>query len=258
MPSRVLPRIPAATNEQVLHMTESHMPTAALVHGAFAESASWTGVIEQLDELGITVVAVANPLRDVASDARSVAAVVASIEGPVVLVGHSYGAFVVTNAAVAAPNAVGLVVVAGFAPDEGESAVELAAQFPGSTLGAALAAVPLGDGTADLFIRPEVFHSQFCADVPMATAKLMAVTQRPVRDAALGGPSGPPAWRNVPSWFVIATEDRNIPAEAQRMMAQRASAIDVIEAEGASHAIAVSQPDIVAAAIHAACKHVAS
>ena len=145
----------------------------------------------------------------------------------------------------------------GFAPDEGENAAELAARFPGSTLGAALEAVPLGDGTADLYIHPDRFHSQFCADLPSGQAALMAATQRPVRDVALNGASGPPAWRGIPSWFVIAGEDRNIPAELQRMMARRANAVDVVEVDGASHAIAVSAPDVVTAAIHAACKHVA-
>jgi pimeloyl-ACP methyl ester carboxylesterase len=233
------------------------MPTVVLVHGAFAESSSWNLVIEQLGELGIVARAAANPLRGVEEDAQSVASLVGSIEGPVVLVGHSYGGVVITNAAVDLPNVAALVVVAGFAPDEGESAVELAARFPGSTLGAALEPVPLSDGTADLYIHPDRFHHQFCADVPATQAALMGATQRPARDVALTGPSGPPAWRGIPSWFVIAGEDQNIPAEAQRMMARRAEAVDVVEVDGASHAIAVSQPDVVTATIHAACKHVA-
>jgi pimeloyl-ACP methyl ester carboxylesterase len=237
-------------------MNPSGMPTVVLVHGAFAESASWNAVIEQLGELGITAIAAANPLRSVEEDARAVASVVGAIEGPVVLVGHSYGGVVVTNAATDQPNVAALVVVAGFAPDEGESANDLASRFPGSTLGAALAVVPLGDGTVDLSIHRDRFHEQFCADVPATLAALMAATQRPVRDVALNGASGVPAWRGIPSWFVIAGEDRNIPAEAQRMMARRADAIEVVEVDGASHAVAVSQPDIVTAAIHAACKHV--
>jgi pimeloyl-ACP methyl ester carboxylesterase len=233
------------------------MPTVVLVHGAFAESSSWNAVIEQLVELGIPTRAAANPLRSVEVDAQSVASLVGSIEGPVVLVGHSYGGVVVSNAATDLPNVAALVVVAGFAPDEGESAVELAARFPGSTLGESLEVVPLADGTADLYIHPDRFHSQFCADVPAGQAALMAATQRPACDAALNGASGPPAWRGIPSWFVIAGEDRNIPAEVQRMMARRAEAVDVVEVDGASHAIAVSHPDVVTAAIHAACKHVA-
>jgi pimeloyl-ACP methyl ester carboxylesterase len=237
-------------------MNASGMPTVLLVHGAFAESASWNAVIEQLGDLGITATAAANPLRSVDDDAQAVASVVGSIQGPVVLVGHSYGGVVVTNAATDLPNVAALVVVAGFAPDEGESAVDLAARFPGSTLGDALAPVPLPDGSADLYIRPDRFHEQFCADVPVAQAALMAATQRPARDVALNGASGRPAWRTIPSWFVVAAEDRNIPAEAQRMMARRAGAIDVVEVGGASHAVAVSQPDVVTAAIHAACKHV--
>jgi pimeloyl-ACP methyl ester carboxylesterase len=234
------------------------MPAVVLVHGAFAESASWNAVIDQLGELGIDATAAANPLRSIEEDVRAVASVVGSIEGPVVLVGHSYGGAVVTNAATNLPNVAALVVVAGFAPDEGETALELAARFPGSTLGEALAVVPLPDGSADLSIRPDRFHEQFCADVPEREARLMAATQRPVRDAALAGASGAPAWQGVPSWFVVAVEDRNIPAEAQRMMARRAGAVDVVEVEGASHAVAVSRPDVVTATILAACKHVAA
>jgi pimeloyl-ACP methyl ester carboxylesterase len=238
-------------------MYPSGMPTVVLVHGAFAESASWNAVIAQLDDLGITAMAAANPLLSIEEDAASVASVVGSLEGPVVLVGHSYGGVVITNAAIDLPNVAALVVVAGFAPDEGETAVELAARFPGSTLGSALAAVPRADGTADLSIHVDRFHEQFCADVPASQARSMAATQRPVRDVALNGVSGPPAWRGIPTWFVVAGQDRNIPAEVQRMMAHRAEAVDVVEVDGASHAIAVSHPEVVTAAIHAACKHVA-
>src|SRR5690606_2966983 len=139
-------------------------PTIVLVHGAFAESSGWDGVIAELATEGYRAIAAPNPLRSVASDAASVAALVGSIDGPVVLVGHSYGGPVITQAAIGQPNVVALVYVAGFAPDVGESSLTLSAMFPGSTLGDALQPVPLADGGQDLFIQRERFHAQFAAD----------------------------------------------------------------------------------------------
>lgn len=221
-------------------------PTLVLVHGAFAESASWAGVLERLLPAGFHAIAAPNPLRSVSSDAAFVASIVRSIRGPTVLIGHSYGGAVITNAARELDNVEALVYVAGFAPDEGESIGELAGRFPGSTLEQAVAPVPLGDGSADLYIRQDIFRQQFCADVPEAQATLMGITQRPLRDVALGERSGEPAWRRIPSWFVIPELDRNIPAALQRFMAKRAGAREVVEIEGASHAVAVSHPAVVA------------
>lgn len=216
-------------------------PTIVLVHGAFAESASWSGVIAALTATGHRAVAAANPLRGLAADAAAVSDLVRAIDGPVVLVGHSYGGAVITE--VEADNVVSLVYVAAFAPEPGESCFELSARYPGSTLGEALEPVARGDGTTDLTIAQERFHTQFCADVPAGDAALMAATQRPVTREALLEPAGERAlWTRLPSWFVVPEGDRNIPAEVQRYMAGRAGARRTLELDGASHAVAVSRP----------------
>lgn len=230
--------------------------TVVLVHGAFAESASWNGVIARLADHGIRTMAPPNELRSVLGDSANVAAVLASIDGPVVLVGHSYGGVAITNAALEADNVQALVYIAGFAPDSGENIGELSTRLPGSTLGDNVYPVPLADGTNDLYIRQDQYHQQFCADVPEATAMLMAATQRPLRDVALSDASGDPAWRRLPSWFLIPELDRNIPAAVHRLMAERANAVDTIEVSGSAHAISVSHPDETADLIRAAVKHV--
>jgi pimeloyl-ACP methyl ester carboxylesterase len=161
----------------------------------------------------------------------------------VVLVGHSYGGSVISNVDADAGDIGALVYVAGFAPEAGESCLELSTRFPGSTLGEALQAVPLRDGRVDLSIARDRFQGQFCADVPPADATLMAATQRPVTQSALEESSGPrPLWKELPSYFVFGTEDNNIPAALQRAMAERAGARRSVEIAGASHAVAVSQP----------------
>lgn len=180
-------------------------PTVVLVHGAFAESASWNGVIDRLHAKSVSVVAAANPLRSVAGDAAYVRDVIAGIGGPVVLVGHSYGGFVITEAAAGNDAVVGLVYVAAFAPDHGESAFQLSTSAPGSTLGDALTAYPVATGGNEFAIRQELFHHQFAADVSAEEAALMAATQRPVTEAALSEPlpAETPAWKDTPSWFVF-------------------------------------------------------
>jgi pimeloyl-ACP methyl ester carboxylesterase len=234
-------------------------PTIVLVHGAFAESSSWDGVIDPLHAAGHSVIAAPNPLRSVASDAASVSDVVRSIEGPVVLVGHSYGGAVITNVDAGAGDITALVYVAGFAPDPGESALTLSAMFPGSTLGEALRPIPRSDGTTDLVIAEEKFHDQFAADVPTAVTSRMAVTQRPVTQEALTEGSGPdPLWRHIPSFFLLGEEDRNIPAAVEHYMADRARAHRTTEIPGASHAVPVAHAGatahliLEAAALHAA------
>jgi pimeloyl-ACP methyl ester carboxylesterase len=222
-------------------------PTIVLVHGAFAESSSWNGVARRLLAAGHPVVAAANPLRGLADDAAAVTDVVRAIDGPVVLVGHSYGGMVVSNVAADAGDITALVYVCAFAPDGGESAFELSLRFPGSTLGDAVQPIPRHDGGVDLVIAKDKFHAQFCADVPADEATLMAVTQRPVAQAALEEQSGPrPLWKSVPSYFFIGAQDRNIPAELQRSLAQRADARRVAEVADGSHAVAVARPDAVA------------
>ncbi|BFM38393.1 hypothetical protein OLK001_03190 [Synechocystis sp. LKSZ1] len=173
---------------------QDNKPTIILVHGAFAESSSWNGVLTKLIAKGYPVVAAANPLRGVKSDADYVSSILNSIEGPIVLVGHSYGGAVITNAVNGNKNVKALVYVAGFAPEAGETAVELSGRYPGSTLGPTLAPpVALPDGGKDLYIQQSKFHAQFAADVSIADAKLMAGTQRPITDVAFNEASGAPA-----------------------------------------------------------------
>ncbi len=225
-------------------------PVVVLVHGAFADASSWNGVVERLLERSIDVVAVANPLRGLSTDAAYVRDVIAGIGRPVLLVGHSYGGMVITEAAAQNDNVVGLVYVDAFAPDHGENAFQLSLKFPGSTLGDALNAYPVAGGN-EFAIRQDVFQQQFAADVPAAEAALMAATQRPVTEAALteGLPTETPAWKSLPSWFVFSDGDRNIPVELHRFLAERAGAKGTKEIAGASHALSVSEPAAVTATI---------
>ena len=230
-------------------------PTIVLVHGAFAESASWDGVADRLVAAGHRVVAFANPLRDVAGDARALTDLVRSIEGPVVLVGHSYGGAVVTNVDADAGDVIALVYVAGFALDAGESAAAASSSVPGGTLAETLSIVPLADGGADWYIDPAKYHHQFAADLPEAQTALMAIGQRPVTERALTTGSGDsPLWRSVPSWFIWGELDRNIPAGAHKLMADRAGAREAVEVPGASHVVGMSHPDRVTEMIRAAAK----
>ncbi|WP_308199106.1 alpha/beta fold hydrolase [Saccharothrix sp. S26] len=199
------------SNAVAAHPATGQKPTIVLVHGAFADGASWNPVIERLQRRGFTAVAVANPLRGVASDAEALDARLAAVDGPVVLVGHSYGGAVITNVKAPAPKVKALVYVAAFAPAEGEAAAQLAAKYPGSTLGETLAPVSLPDGSKDLYIKPSVFRQQFAADVPARETALMAGTQRPIRDAALNEASGTPAWQHIPSWFCWPAPTRTSP-----------------------------------------------
>jgi pimeloyl-ACP methyl ester carboxylesterase len=225
-------------------------PTIVLVHGAFAESSSWDSVIERLLAKGYPVVAAANPLRGVHSDAAYLANLLDSISGPVVLVGHSYGGSVITNAATGRANVKALVYVAAFAPDAGESAATLSAKYPGSTLGSALLPpVRLSDGSDDLYVKASAYRQSFAADVPPRSAALLAATQRPLTQAALVEPSGPPAWTGIPSWFIYGTRDKAIPPALQPFMAKRAHARRTVAVEGASHAVLASRPEPVAALI---------
>jgi len=230
-------------------------PTVVLVHGAFADSSSWNGVIQRLHAKGYTVVAAANGLRSVAGDAASVSSLVRSIHGPVVLVGHSYGGSVISEAADGLGNVKALVYVAAFAPEVGESAGELAGRFPGSSLGPTLAPpVALADGGKDLYIEQDKFRAQFAADVPAAQAALMSAGQRPITDAALHEASTVAAWKTIPSWFVYGSADLNIPPAAQAFMAGRAHARKTVVIEGASHVVMVSHPAEVAALIDQAAQ----
>ncbi len=226
-------------------------PTVVLVHGAFAESASWAAVIEELQANDVRAIAAANPLRSLTGDATYLRDLIATIDGPVVLVGHSYGGMVITEAASGNDKITSLVYVCAFAPDRSESAFALSAKFPGSTLGETLQVYPVRTGGNEFVIRPERFHHQFCAELPAREAALMAATQRPVTEAALteGLAADAPAWRSIPSWFVFGDEDRNIPVALHRFMAARASAKGVREISGASHVAGISHPESVTASI---------
>ena len=219
--------------------------TIVLVHGAFAESASWDRVIDPPAADGHRVIAAANPLRSVAADAAAISVLVRAIDGPVMLVAHSYGGAVITNVDAGAGEIVALVYIDAFAPDARENCFQLAVLYPGSMLGEQTARpVPRSDGTTDLYIASDRFHHVFCQDVSAPRAALMRAAQRPATREALDEPSGDdPLWKHVPSWFLIGEEDRIIPPALQRHMAERARARRTVAVEGASHATAVSRPD---------------
>lgn len=228
-------------------------PFIVLVHGAFADGSSWDAVVEALRKDGYFVIAAANPLRGVKNDGSYIASLVAALKAPVVLVGHSYGGNVITEAAKGRPNVKALVYVSAFAPDTGETVAELAGKFPGSTLGQALAPpAELADGGKDLYILRDKFRAQFAADVPAARASLMAATQRPVTEAALNEKAGEATWKTIPSWFIYGDADKNIPPQAMAFMAKRAHARDVVVVRGASHVVMVSHPEAVARLIEEA------
>lgn len=230
-------------------------PTVILVHGAFAESASWDGVVAELLNDGYPVVAIANPLRGVKSDADYLGELVAKTAGDVVLVGHSYGGAVISNTSNRQGKIKALVYVAAFAPEVGESCLGLSGQFPGSTLGPALAApVGLVRGASDLYIQQEKFHEQFAADVPASEARKMAATQRPILDAALAEKSGDPLWKGMPTWFIYGTADKNIPLAAHQFMAKRAGSQKTLEMPGASHVVMISHAKKVAELIEEAAE----
>jgi pimeloyl-ACP methyl ester carboxylesterase len=237
-------------------MSGNTTPTALLVHGAFADAASWSGVIAELQNHGIPVVAPPNPLRSLASDAAYIASVAAQIDGPVVLVGHSYGGAVITVAGTA-ENVVGLVFVAAYVLEEGESLGELQGRFPDSPLGSSLkqATYPVegGDPAVEVTIVPEAFPAVFAADVPADVTKVLAVAQRPLAAGAFTETATAAAWKTKPSWALVAAADQAINPEVERFGAKRAGAT-IVEVEGASHAVAVSRPKVVAELIRDAVR----
>ena len=229
--------------------------TVVLVHGAFADASSWTGVIERLQKAGVQVTAPANPLRGLASDSAYLASFLNQMSGPVLAVGHSYAGAVITNAGSLTSNVVGLVYVAAFAPDEGERLGEVESGSKDSILSSAQVALkyPTGQGAEtamEFAINPAHFHDAFAADLSAEQAALMAATQRPVAEGAFSEPSGRPAWKTLPSWAVVATGDKAAGSDVIRAMARRAGAT-ITEVEG-SHVIMLSQPQIVTDVILAA------
>ncbi|AEY93634.1 MULTISPECIES: alpha/beta fold hydrolase [Streptomyces] len=234
----------------------STTPTVVLVHGAFADAASWSGVIEELQSHGVPVIAPPNPLRGLASDAAYVASVASQIDGPVVLVGHSYGGALITVAGTT-ENVVGLVYVAAYALDEGESLGELQGRFPLSPLVSNLKQwtypVPGGEPAVEVTIAEDAFPSVFAADVPAEVTKILAAAQRPLAAAAFEETASAAAWKTKPSWALVAGADNAINPEVERFGAKRAGAT-IVEIEGASHAVAVSQPKAVAELIRDAVR----
>ncbi len=220
-------------------------PTVVLVHGAWADNSGFDACIRALRAQGLRAVGAANPLRELRGDAAYVAALLRSIDGPIVLVGHSYGGAVISNAAAGVDGVEALVYLNGWVPDEGESVLQLAQMNEGSLIPESLRPVPFigpdGSQGVDLYIDQERFHAAFAGDVDPETATAMAAAQRPFAEAAFGGPSGPVAWRSLPSWYLLGTEDQAIPPVTQRFMAERAGA--TIEEVPASHASMVSQPE---------------
>jgi pimeloyl-ACP methyl ester carboxylesterase len=217
-------------------------PTVVLVHGAFADGSGFRPVVEQLVAAGYPVAVAPNPLRGLSSDAAQVRALLDSIDGPIVLVSHSYGGAVISAAATGNTNVTALVYLAAFVPETGESAQELVEKFPGSTIGESLKPMPLPGGQVDLYIDPRVFHPNFAADLPAEEASVLALTQRPATGAALGEPAaGTQAWHTIPAYYLISGADRIIPPAAQEFMAQRSGATTETVA-GASHLVFVSNP----------------
>jgi pimeloyl-ACP methyl ester carboxylesterase len=227
---------------------EGSQPTVVLVHGAWADGSSWNEVVKRLQAEGVQVTAPANPLRGISIDSAYIGSLLDQIPGPVLAVGHSYGGAVITNAATNANNVVGLVYVAAYAPDEGEPLGAIASNSKDSVVSPTLSPLqyPTGEGqetAAEFTIDPEKFHEVFAADLSVEQSALMAATQRPLSELAFSEPTGVPAWKNLPSWAVVASGDRAAGADVVRSMAERAGAT-ITEAEG-SHVIMISQPEIV-------------
>jgi pimeloyl-ACP methyl ester carboxylesterase len=227
---------------------ETSRPTVVLVHGAYADASSWNGVVERLLAAGIKVTAPANPLRGISIDSAYIASVLEQVPGPVLAVGHSYGGAVISNAATDAKNVVGLVYVAAFAPEEGETLGDVEADSKDSVLSSAL--VPLhyptgngGDQGVEFAIDPARIQDAFAGDLPAEQTAVMAVTQRPATELAFSEPSGPPAWKHLPCWAVVATGDKAAGTDVIRSEAERAGA-KITEVEG-SHVIMISQPQVV-------------
>jgi pimeloyl-ACP methyl ester carboxylesterase len=229
--------------------------TVALVHGAFADSSGWNGLIERLQADDIPVKALVNPLRGIAADSAYVASALRQIPGRVLAVAHSYGGAVITNAASTVDNVVGLVYVAAFAPDEGETLMDIEGRTRDSVLLTALRPneYPTGTGSesaVELRIDPDSFRQAFAADLPEREAAVMSATQRPIAESSFGEKSGPPAWRKLPSWAVVATGDKTIGSDVVLSMAQRAGA-QITEVDS-SHVLMISHPDVVADVVRTA------
>lgn len=222
-------------------------PTIVLEHGAFADASGWQSVTTRLQKAGYTVIAPANPLQGLPQDSARLTSVLKSIDGPIVLVGHSYGGAVITQAAAGNPNIKALVYIAALMPDAGENLGTLAARSTQSQLTAALRPVPYqnADGSqgADLFIDPAQYRNVFAADLPAAQTRVLATEQRPVDAAAFADTATAAAWHTVPTWALVARQDKTLGADLERYEAQRADAHTV--EINSSHAALISHPQAV-------------
>jgi pimeloyl-ACP methyl ester carboxylesterase len=227
--------------------------SVVLVHGALTDASVWAEVASRLQHDGYRVIAPAMPLRGLASDAAYLASVLATVQGPVVLVGHSWAGQVISQAATTSASVKALVYIAAFQPDDGETAGALNGQFPGSKLGPDTTLTRAYPGGTDLYLAPASFRDVYAGDVPADKAAVMAAMQRPIDPAALGEPlQGHAAWHTIPSWALVSTRDHSIPTAALRFMARRAhSHIEEVES---SHAIPVSHPDAVVGVIEQAAR----
>ena len=227
-------------------------PTVVLVHGAFADASGYAGTILELQHKGVEVRAPMNPLRSLAFDADAIARYTTTIDGPIVLVGHSYGGAVISQAAGAVRSVVGLVFLSAFALDEGESCASVQEPFPTPLLASTNVATPYdapgAPGGPDLFIKVPDFHKTFCADLPAEVASTMAVSQRPLSAAALTEKATIAGWRQLPAWYLVSEEDNAISPDCERFMAKRMGAA-VESVSGGSHAAFIARPDVAAALI---------
>jgi pimeloyl-ACP methyl ester carboxylesterase len=236
------------------HSQPAVKPTIVLEHGAWADGASWSGVVTRLQSDGYTVDVPPNPLRGVANDSAYLASYLATVPGPIVLVGHSYGGFITTNAATGNTNIKALVYVDAYIPAQGETLNGLTSQFTGSQISSdALTFVPSAGGVVDAYIQPSQFRTILGNDLSARQDAELAATQRPIAASALGDVSGPPAWTDIPSWAVIGTNDHAVPPAAQEFMARRAQA--TVTKINASHLSLISQPSKVTGVIEEAARH---
>ncbi|QXE38451.1 alpha/beta hydrolase [Streptomyces sp. GMY02] len=250
----VLPATQASATADGKHGDPAVKPTIVLVHGAWADGSSWNRVVSRLQHDGYTVRVPPNPLRGVAGDSAYLASYLKTVPGPVVLVGHSYGGFLITNAATGNTDVKALVYVDAYIPAQDDTLNGLTAQFPGSHVTPdALDFVPSADSVVDAYLKPTKFHDIMANDLPARQTATIAAAQRPLAASTLDEPSGAPAWKTIPSWDVIGTADHAVPAAAQEFMAKRAGA--TVTKVRASHLSMISHPATVKDVIEDAARH---
>lgn len=226
------------STQDIANTNATNTRNIILVHGAWADGSSWSKVIPILENAGYRVIAVQLPLHSLADDVATVKRAIELVGGPTILVGHSYGGFVITNAAYNNPNVTGLAYIAAFVPDEGESLSNFVdpTRLPQGIL--------VFDSGGFVYVNPEMFPQAFAQDVNSTEAKIMATVQKPINESVLGEKSGPPAWKQLPTWYQVSDSDHMIPPDAERMFAERMNATTI--SINSSHASLVSHPDEIA------------